>query len=1178
MLEFFRLSKGIELDRSVRILQGAGSPGVTGDTNTAQVGSFYLDTSGDAYIKQLSGAGTNKWFVYATEQFVIDQTTDSWRNPVEVVDLVAITPPTGTPGNPIIVDGESITDLQRVLFTAIIGGGGPNIYVYDQASATFSEVSNNETHADTLFIKRGTYPNRLFYYTGTDWQLNDDVHTNAIIVATDPSVGQFSSIKDAVDSITTNSSTNSFTVQIYPGIYTEDPITLKSFVSVEAIGDNTVIVQPTVSTNDVFIINGSNCRLSKVQIQGATGINAAAIRVISAPVPAVLDYVGISNCYEHIVVETTATPALVLLRFTRQNSGAETRRFFRVTSTAGQQTVLRNFIGLASEMNGTNFIEAAFVQGTGATFDANNLFVQSTTTIGDGIRINDGAIFTTTSGISVSGFNRNVFVENVGAAPILQTSNLTLLNGVTADLAVEHPGTTGFFNGVANRHFVFVTTGASLGLNYDSVATDDGSVLVGPLFLGATQNDITDVTDLIQQASPTGVLSGGVLSRTLNPLEVEISAGYGYLLDSVTLREKRVTWTTTLITVADNTQNYIYIDNGGTITFAGSIPNVIETILLGRARTAGGAIAFLSRIPLVANASATLLDEFLRKAIGSIFGTGSIVTENVTPLELDVTGGTYYYSKRTVNPSGGSAITFIKFFHTGGVQDQLTGQTVVDNANYDDLTNLTALTPGWYAKHSLYVAGEGSEETYAVVTAQAQYETLLEAEIADLPNPPVFFADLAVPIATLIIQEGNPNIVQIQDIRPRLGFTTPSISGGIQHGDLLGLSNDDHLQYLLVNGTRAMSGGLNMGGNSITNVNLVDGVDILAHAARHGANSSDPISTAAPIANLTPVSTNAVGIANTLSRSDHSHAITGFQTLDADLTALAAIATTGIYVITGSGTSTTRSILGTASRVSVSNGSGVAGNPTIDIDATYAGQTSIITLGTVTTGTWSATTIATTRGGTGLASIGTANQVLAVNTGATGLEYKTITAGAGITITPAAGSITIAAAGAFIQRFTFQADQLDSPGTANWAVNARAPASADTADAGLVVRRFDDTTEEGVGGAFTVPTGAVNVTIYIKSRAQTAPGATQTVQPTLYHRVVPDNTAVGAWSAALNLTTLSIPTNTNFQYDSQTISLATLGWTAGEFRQFELTRRGTQVGDTLTGDWDLLELVWEFTT
>ena len=63
----------------------------------------------------------------------------------------------------------------------------------------------------------------------------------------------------------------------------------------------------------------------------------------------------------------------------------------------------------------------------------------------------------------------------------------------------------------------------------------------------------------------------------------------------------------------------------------------------------------------------------------------------------------------------------------------------------------------------------------------------------------------------------------------------------------------------------------------------------------------------------------------------------------------------------------------------------------------------ITTSGTLTLGG----TLITANGGTGLTSIGTASQVLGVNTGATALEYKTITAGGGIVVTPATGAITI---------------------------------------------------------------------------------------------------------------------------------------------------------------------------
>jgi len=143
----------------------------------------------------------------------------------------------------------------------------------------------------------------------------------------------------------------------------------------------------------------------------------------------------------------------------------------------------------------------------------------------------------------------------------------------------------------------------------------------------------------------------------------------------------------------------------------------------------------------------------------------------------------------------------------------------------------------------------------------------------------------------------------------------------------------------------------------------------------------------------------------------------GFQPLDSDLTALASTVTTGLYTITGVGTSATRSLVqpaagititnpdgvagnptfalandlaaleglagtglavrialntwtqrtiqGTTNRISVSDGNGVAADPAIDIAATYVGQASITTLGTITTGVWNGTTIAIANGGTG---------------------------------------------------------------------------------------------------------------------------------------------------------------------------------------------------------------------
>lgn len=90
-----------------------------------------------------------------------------------------------------------------------------------------------------------------------------------------------------------------------------------------------------------------------------------------------------------------------------------------------------------------------------------------------------------------------------------------------------------------------------------------------------------------------------------------------------------------------------------------------------------------------------------------------------------------------------------------------------------------------------------------------------------------------------------------------------------------------------------------------------------------------------------------------------------YQPLDSTLTALAAYNTNGLLTQTAADTFTGRTITGTADKITVTNGNGVSGNPTLDIAATYIGQATITTLGTITTGVWTGTDIAVADGGTG---------------------------------------------------------------------------------------------------------------------------------------------------------------------------------------------------------------------
>lgn len=158
----------------------------------------------------------------------------------------------------------------------------------------------------------------------------------------------------------------------------------------------------------------------------------------------------------------------------------------------------------------------------------------------------------------------------------------------------------------------------------------------------------------------------------------------------------------------------------------------------------------------------------------------------------------------------------------------------------------------------------------------------------------------------------------------------------------------------------------------------------------------------------------------------------------------------------------------------------------------------------------------------------------------------------------------------------FFADELAFPVVADWAVAASAPQVVDTNNDSLSVRSFDDTAEEGVGFLTYVPAGSTVLTLTIVSRAETAPGAPATVVPRLYVRGISPDVPIGAWSPGLDLTSVDVPANENFQYDSETVTLAALGVSAAQVLQFELTRNPGAVGDTLVGDWDLLLVRVEF--
>jgi hypothetical protein len=320
-------------------------------------------------------------------------------------------------------------------------------------------------------------------------------------------------------------------------------------------------------------------------------------------------------------------------------------------------------------------------------------------------------------------------------------------------------------------------------------------------------------------------------------------------------------------------------------------------------------------------------------------------------------------------------------------------------------------------------------------------------------------------------------------------------------------------------GSIAMTGTLNMNSQNIINAGTVNGVTVQSHAARHLPNGSDALTTA-PAVGLTLSTTNTAGTANSFSRSDHTHQITGVQPLDSDLTAIAGLNTTGLIVRAGNGVAATRTIVGNGNIV-VTNGDGVNGNPTISLTSTG-----------VTAGTY--------------------ERVVVDSTGR-------VTSGT-------------------IKRDVFSSIRMDTPTTSgNWPVQTTAPAYLDPIYTSLTVRGFDDSRSEGVGLNAYIPAGISNVNIRIMGRPRTTPTSNQNAVFHVYTRRYPENATSPAWSSAISLGTITVAANNgNFVATTFNRSLASLSLQAGEFAQIEVVRAGADGADTLSGDYIVQVIILEW--
>jgi hypothetical protein len=647
-----------------------------------------------------------------------------------------------------------------------------------------------------------------------DYVLDNTFIQNIIKVGKGGNV-DFTTVSDAINSITGSSSTNRYVIQIGPGFYIEPEISLigKEYVNLVGSEINSTIILPDLNTNTIFTL-GTNNQLSFLTISGATsgvGIscpdcgdfslihkvslfdNDTQISVTSSVVSTQFygEYVDLNGDYTYGVYVTASNSFTCYVSF---------ENYFN--ETLGPKPTIANYCsGLGSSLS---------IQG-GAGFGIG-------TTGSEYLRIEDGADVII-SGVNIYSWDYALRNTNNGGACTFDIDGVSIVGSSTYDLSVENPNTFGTIQGSLSHQQI---NNLSQNVYWGFLDHIDGELdVTRKISVTFKDGTHTDLSTLLFEGGTMGVLEGGVIT-IVSGLTFSISEGYGYLesiIDNSVI--KRYDWLDTPHTLLPNQNQYIYINNNGILSNTGTRPNSTYNIILGRIVTNSTDIIIIDASPLQASHTSNLYGNLFRNALGPIYDSGSIVTENVTPYHLDVTSGDYYYSTNEYLPSGGTDITFTMYYGDGTTGWTTSATTEVVNGWDDGSGTIAPLPTTGFTKHTLYVVGEGINEQYFLVLGQEKYTSLIETENGLLPIPPPYFDDSITQIASIYIQQGQPSIVQIEDIRPVIGFKAGGVNASSLHANLLGLSADDHTQYLLVDGARAMEGDLDMGGNDITNVNRI---------------------------------------------------------------------------------------------------------------------------------------------------------------------------------------------------------------------------------------------------------------------------------------------------------------------------------------------------------------------
>lgn len=665
--------------------------------------------------------------------------------------------------------------------------------------------------------------------------------------------------------------TTPYTIEVQPGIYTEPALVLPEYVCLTGTNTFSCIINPTDTTSTLLTVK-KNAYASGLTLSGVTTgicIKVDSSQVLSnSPIPTLTDIHLQASGTGILVTSTTSVCEAVISDILIENCtlyGIHVDGL--LANTVAGVTLHLNTLTCENTLNGI------FVEGPNARCVLSATIIDCEGVPGSsGILVSDGCELTTLSAeIREAGVALNN--PNTGTGCLVTASGLVCRMN-TQDILIGNPATNGCLSmPIAERSKVTIDPLSPITVSYvDPIV--NGIAAVGSIYIGHNNSQTTDISELLQHGFGMGLIDGGGMT---NPggLFLNVALGDGYITAGVPPIHyiQKVDFVATVIPLAASSTLYIYVEPNGIITSNVVKPDPISVVLLGRVITNATGIEMIQRTPVESTFISNKFDNFHRNAIGAVVAAGLSVACSVTR-ELTIGSGRYYYSGIEFNPVGsGPPAVYYQYNHTAGVFGYALGSSSLQNTDYDNGVGLTPIPLLQYIKNTLFITGDSVNQRNMLVISQATFATLPDATAGNSPTPPAYFSESIIPIADIILRQGDATFSSIIDRRPVITSSLSSVASTLVHGNLLGLGADDHTQYLLTNGTRVLTGPQDFGGFNITNLGTLNGIDISTHASRHLPNGLDPLATAAPLVSLSATTANGVGTANSLSRSDHTHAI-----------------------------------------------------------------------------------------------------------------------------------------------------------------------------------------------------------------------------------------------------------------------------------------------------------------